>query len=135
MILTWAVTFGLLFKKQRIENNAFFVLTLIHSLKIPKKSRLFCRTRKACQETQNANGFESERKNDKQGRNIQPCFRRNIKKKENTSFSFTLQLQNLFGWPQAHETMFPHFADAPVHPERQHRLYDDQRGSGFRQHK
>ena len=56
-----------------------------HSLEIPKKSRLFCSIRKACQETQNANGFESERQNDRQGRNIQPCFRRNIKKKENTT--------------------------------------------------
>ena len=40
---------------------------------------------KQTKETQNANGFESERQNDKQGRNIQPCFRRNIKKKENTT--------------------------------------------------
>ena len=31
MILTWAVTFGLLFKKQRIENNAFFALTFTRS--------------------------------------------------------------------------------------------------------
>ena len=36
--------------------------------------------------SQNANGFESERQNDRQGRNIQPCFRRYIKKKENTTW-------------------------------------------------